>query len=231
MEYKRFIACTVVSILFSAPVWVGAAQQGQPMSGESTQSGTSMQSQQQTSGQNQLLSMQVKDIKGKSVVNATGEEIGDVNKIVQNQMDDSVQAVVSVGGFLGIGTKKVTIPIDQLSLQGDKLMLGSLSTKEQIKQLPEYDKSQSADIQDGQKLADAIGASSGSGMERQASFQELDTNSDGYLSQQEAESDQQLADNWKKADQNNDNQIDRSEFSAFEMSTETEPSMQEQEED
>lgn len=219
MEHKRLFACTVVSILFSAPVWVGAAQQ---MSDEP------MQTQQQASGENQLLNMQVKDIKGKSVVNATGEEIGDVKNIVQNRTDNSVQAVVAVGGFLGIGAKQVAIPIDQLSLQGDKLMLGSLSTKDQIKQLPDYEKSQYLDVQDSQNLADAIGAPIGSGMKRQVSFQELDTNSDGYLSPQEAKSDQQLSDNWKKADQNKDNQIDRSEFSAFEMSTEEmEPSMHE----
>jgi sporulation protein YlmC with PRC-barrel domain len=219
MEHKRLFACTVVSILFSAPVWVGAAQQ---------MSEKSMQTQQQASGENQLLNMQVKDIKGKSVVNATGEEIGDVKNIVQNRTDNSVQAVVAVGGFLGIGAKQVAIPIDQLSLQGDKLMLGSLSTKDQIKQLPDYEKSQYLDIQDSQNLADAIGAPIGSSMKRQVSFQELDTNSDGYLSPQEAKSDQQLSDNWKKADQNKDNQIDRSEFSAFETSTEEmEPSMHE----
>ena len=215
MEHKKLIACAVVSILFSAPVWVNAGEQ---MSGESKQTGTSMQSQTQNSGQNQLLSMQAKQIKGKSVVDAKGKEVGEVNNIVRNQMNNSVDAVVATGGLLGIGVKHIVIPIDQLSLQGDKIVLGSIGTEEQLKQLPKYEKSQYTDIEDSQKLADAIGTM-GPSEQKQASFQQLDTNGDGYLSPQEAKSDQQLSDNWKRADQNKDNQVDRSEFSAFEMST------------
>lgn len=49
-----------------------------------------------------------------------------------------------------------------------------------------------------------------------ADFSNLDTNQDGYISQDEAQAHQQLSSNWQDADRNADNQIDQSEFSAFE---------------
>jgi Ca2+-binding EF-hand superfamily protein len=49
-------------------------------------------------------------------------------------------------------------------------------------------------------------------------FNKLDANQDGYISQQEAQADKQLTDDWSKADKNQDGQIDISEFSAFEES-------------
>jgi len=58
----------------------------------------------------------------------------------------------------------------------------------------------------------------GSSSTMQENFNKLDTNQDGYISQQEAQADKQLTQDWSKADSNQDGQIDQSEFSAFEES-------------
>ena len=50
----------------------------------------------------------------------------------------------------------------------------------------------------------------------QKSFQELDTNHDGYISKNEAKADHKLMKDWKSADANKDGKLEESEFSAFE---------------
>ena len=47
-------------------------------------------------------------------------------------------------------------------------------------------------------------------------FDSLDKDGNGTISEQEAAADQSLADAWQKADSNQDGVIDRAEFSAFE---------------
>lgn len=48
-------------------------------------------------------------------------------------------------------------------------------------------------------------------------FSQLDANGDGMLSQEEASVDPVLKDGWANADMNQDGQLERAEFSAFEM--------------
>lgn len=48
-------------------------------------------------------------------------------------------------------------------------------------------------------------------------FQNLDADANGYLSQQEAASNADLSKRWEVLDANKDNQLDTSEFSAFEI--------------
>lgn len=50
----------------------------------------------------------------------------------------------------------------------------------------------------------------------QEKFNKLDTNQDGYISQDEAKADSHLSQNWNAADPNNNGKINESEFSAFE---------------
>lgn len=47
-------------------------------------------------------------------------------------------------------------------------------------------------------------------------FKELDTNRDGYISNQEATGETELLSDWKNVDKNSDGQLEMSEFSAFE---------------
>lgn len=47
-------------------------------------------------------------------------------------------------------------------------------------------------------------------------FEEMDVNSDGYISKDEAKAEKALEGNWAKADKDKNGRIDSSEFSAFE---------------
>lgn len=86
--------------------------------------------------------MTANDLIGQKVVNKNGDKVGKIDDIVLNSNDQAVLAVISVGGFLGIGDKLVAVPFDQLQLDKDKAILMSSATAEQLKTMPEYKKDQ-----------------------------------------------------------------------------------------
>ncbi len=59
------------------------------------------------------------DLIGQDVVNAANEEIGEVDDVVISRGDGSTSAVISVGGFLGLGDRLVAVPVDELRVSSD----------------------------------------------------------------------------------------------------------------
>jgi putative membrane protein len=94
-----------------------------------------------TAADNPLMGMTAGDLIGKTVVNEQGDEVGEIEDIVIGTSDQSVQAVVSVGGFLGIGDKTVAMSFDELQpgQEEDSVLLTSGATVEELKQRPAYD--------------------------------------------------------------------------------------------
>ena len=64
-----------------------------------------------------------KHILGEAVYNSTGEKIGAVEDLIITPEKAVSYAIVGTGGFLGIDRHDVAIPVGQLKLQGDKLVL------------------------------------------------------------------------------------------------------------
>jgi putative membrane protein len=110
-----------------------------------TGSGQQRQAQQQqaTQGEQQATgaTIQASDVIGAEVVNESGEEVGEIKDLVIDA-DRLEYAVVSVGGFLGVGDKDVAIPLDQLKLGVGESYLMSGETEAQLEQMPEYQESQ-----------------------------------------------------------------------------------------
>ena len=77
-----------------------------------------------------------KDILGKVVYNDKNEKIGTVDDLIVSPNRTVTFAIVSVGGFLGMGKHDVAIPVKNLKGEG-KLMLSG-ATKEALKALPEF---------------------------------------------------------------------------------------------
>jgi sporulation protein YlmC with PRC-barrel domain len=71
---------------------------------------------------------------------ADGRQIGDVERVVAGS-DNRQYLVVGAGGFLGLGERKVLVPIEQVRLAGDRLVAQQM-TEAQVKQLQEYRASQ-----------------------------------------------------------------------------------------
>lgn len=76
-------------------------------------------------------------IVGSTVVNDANEKIGSVDDLIVNRDDRVLFAVLSVGGFLGMGAHLVAVPYAQLQ-PGDQHMVLAGGNKEALKALPEF---------------------------------------------------------------------------------------------
>jgi hypothetical protein len=85
-----------------------------------------------------LAAMPASEVIGADVVNAEGENVAEVVDLVKQQGQDDLYAVLSVGGFLGIGQKKVIVPITELEVTQDGEIMMANATQEQLKEMPEY---------------------------------------------------------------------------------------------
>ena len=74
---------------------------------------------------------------GSTVVNESNETVGTIDDLIVTPNERVPFAVLSVGGFLGIGSKYVVVPYSALKVQ-DKQMVLPGATKKSLKSLPEF---------------------------------------------------------------------------------------------
>jgi sporulation protein YlmC with PRC-barrel domain len=95
------------------------------------------------------------DLMDTTVYGANDENIGEISDVVLNK-DGKVDAVViDVGGFLGMGEKKVAIAFDKLQFMADKdgkKYVYTPFTKEQLDKATAYDEASFAENRDKQLL-------------------------------------------------------------------------------
>lgn len=111
-------------------------ERGAPASSSPTpvepQSGTRFLTQQ--SGRQMLSS----NLIGIPVVNQTGDPIGNVVNLVIDESGRLVGVVVKIGGFLGLGAKRVALPLNEIRLDpGQKSAIVHLS-KSDLQNAPAY---------------------------------------------------------------------------------------------
>ncbi len=77
-------------------------------------------------------------IVGASVYNDQNQSIGSIDDVLMSDSDHKAgTAVLSVGGFLGMGSKLVSVPFDQLQIQDNKIVMPG-ATKASLEGMPEY---------------------------------------------------------------------------------------------
>jgi hypothetical protein len=74
---------------------------------------------------------------GSSVLNDANETIGKIDDLLVTHDGKEPYAVLSIGGFLGMGTHLVVIRYDNLKFAGDKIVLPG-GTKDGLKILPTF---------------------------------------------------------------------------------------------
>ena len=74
---------------------------------------------------------------GSSVVNDANETIGTIDDLLVSRDGNQPYAVLSVGGFLGMGTRLVVVPYEMLRFADKRVTLPG-GTKEGLKMLPEF---------------------------------------------------------------------------------------------
>jgi sporulation protein YlmC with PRC-barrel domain len=72
------------------------------------------------------------------VYNDKNQKIGEIDDIIVSPKKTASWAIIGVGGFLGIASKDVAIPMDHLHFNGDKLILPG-ATKDELKSLPPFE--------------------------------------------------------------------------------------------
>jgi sporulation protein YlmC with PRC-barrel domain len=82
-------------------------------------------------------SVLVSELIGMRVRTPSGERIGAIEDLVVSSSHAVSAAVVSVGGVLGVGAKRVELPLERLALDRDASIVVSM-TREDLDALPPY---------------------------------------------------------------------------------------------
>jgi hypothetical protein len=80
-----------------------------------------------------IAALQRDQIVGKTLYDRNNKQVGKIDAIQDGPGGSIASAQLDVGGFLGIGAKRVAIPADQLQLQDDRLVTSM--TEDQIRNL------------------------------------------------------------------------------------------------
>ena len=91
---------------------------------------------------------------GKKLVDSTGRKVGEIDDIAMQNQSQSLHAVVGVGGFIGIGEKKVAIPLTEIQQHsGSEEGYATRHTEDELKAMPEFSENQYRSIDRNRTLA------------------------------------------------------------------------------
>jgi sporulation protein YlmC with PRC-barrel domain len=76
-------------------------------------------------------------IRGATVYNDANAKVGTIDDLIVSREDRILYAVVSVGGFLGMGKHLVAVPYTSIRMQNNKMILPG-ATKDALKAMPEF---------------------------------------------------------------------------------------------
>jgi sporulation protein YlmC with PRC-barrel domain len=78
-----------------------------------------------------------KQILDKPVYNDQDERVGEVVDLIISPDKSLSYAIIGVGGFLGLGTSHVAVPVSQFQNEGTKILLPG-ATKDTLKAMPPF---------------------------------------------------------------------------------------------
>ena len=120
---------------------VNVQQQGEPKvtvqheaQGQSAQP-SQAQPGQQSQAQQGITALQKSQVVGKTLYDRNNKKVGQIESAQEGSTGNILSAELDVGGFLGLGTRRVAIPANQIQLEGDRLITSM--TDDQIRNLPE----------------------------------------------------------------------------------------------
>lgn len=105
-----------------------------------------------------IASLQVSDVEGMTVINAEGETLGQVENVLRHNDAGDLHAVVPVGGFWIFGGSDVALPLANMQLEGEKLVLQDSVGQDELDDFATgYDEERYSDVDDDMTLSDAMG--------------------------------------------------------------------------
>lgn len=113
------------------------------------------QSNQQTADAGQQASqgqpMNVSKILAMDLYNVNGNKLGDIEHVVTD-VNGGNSVVIGHGGFLGMGEKQVSVPLNDIWMNNGRLVTRHV-TDDQIKSMPEYDQGKQKDVDGNQSVS------------------------------------------------------------------------------
>ena len=95
------------------------------------------------------------DVVGKKVVNLEGEDIGEIHEVMIESITGSVTyAVMSFGGFLGVGDKLFAVPWVSLRYDRNGDVFVMKADRDLLKNAPGFDKDNWPDMSDPTRLSE-----------------------------------------------------------------------------
>ena len=105
-----------------------------------------------------IASLQVSEVIGMTVVNAEGETLGQVENVLRHNDAGDLHTVVSVGGFWVFGGSDVALPLVNMQLEGEQLVLQDIVGQDELDDFAtDYDEERYSDVDDDMTLSDAMG--------------------------------------------------------------------------
>jgi len=152
--YIGTVSGIVVALALAAPQALAEQQMHGAKEQQSQQTSTGGAGMTQQGKQDgEMMMVRAEEIAGAKVVNRAGKDIGAVDGIVRSKEDGKHYAVISVGGFFDIGDKDIALPLDQLSMKDDKVVLPkTVETQQQLEGRPGYRSDQYEEIADATEV-------------------------------------------------------------------------------
>jgi hypothetical protein len=117
-----------------AAVVVAAFSAGTPVVAQGVQQTITMM---RVDAQSLATGYRTSKVVGSTVVNEANETVGTIDDLIVTPNDRVPFAVLSVGGFLGMGTRYVVVPYSSLEVKDSQMLLRG-ATKDGLKALPDF---------------------------------------------------------------------------------------------
>jgi sporulation protein YlmC with PRC-barrel domain len=98
--------------------------------------------------------IKVDDLEDLKIYGADGKEIGEIEEVVQSNADKKQLVVIERGGFLGVGARKVALPLESIQVQGDRAVLLDMDPAK-LDSMPEFTNTNDAfrELDDDEQLS------------------------------------------------------------------------------
>lgn len=110
----------------------------------------------QNNQENSLMSHQVSDLEGMTVMNQENEEIGDVQHIAKHDESGDLFAIVSVGGIWGFGATDIALPLNNMQFDNDQLVVNTSYGEDEIEDSSnDYQEDEYSEVDGNMTLSEA----------------------------------------------------------------------------
>ncbi|MGE5539308.1 MAG: PRC-barrel domain-containing protein [Gemmatimonas sp.] len=141
MRVKDRLAVAAAALLFASAS--AFAQQSSPAPGASVDNQGQLTEIKNDDARAPSLNISRKDLAASSIFGSDGKKIASVNRVLGDNTGNIKAVTADVGRFLGVVSKEVVFPIDQLSKGDEKDHLTTTLTRDAIRKLRPYASSES----------------------------------------------------------------------------------------